>query len=167
MRDGAIRYYGVATWRGLRCNPKAKAYLSLEALIELAVQAGGAEHHFRVIQLPYNLAMPEAFSFRNQTIHGESMTSLQAAERLGLTVMISASLLQSQLARLPASLETRIPGLSTSAQRAVQCVRSTPGITTALVGMKQRTHVEENLALAQHPTLTAEQVSQLFDRSRR
>ena len=92
------------------------------------------------------------------------MTILQAAARLGLSVMISASLLQRQLARLPASLDARIPGLATAAQRAIQFVRSTPGVTTALVGMKDRVHVEENLALAQHPLLTAEQVSHLFDR---
>ena len=167
VRDGAIRYYGVATWHAFRCNPNARAYLSLEALAAVADHVGGSDHHFRAIQLPYNLAMPEAFSFRNQTIAGESLTILQAAQRLGLSVMISASLLQRQLTHLPASLETRIPGLSTAAQRAVQFVRSTPGVTTALVGMKQRAHVEENLTLARHPVLMAEQVSRLFDRERR
>ena len=80
--------------------------------------------------------------------------------------MISASLLQSQLARLPATLEARIPGLSTSAQRAIQFVRSTPGVATALVGMKRREHVEENLRLAQHPVMTADEVGRLFDRAR-
>ena len=111
VRQGVIRYYGLATWNGLRCNPKARPYLSLEELVALAERVGGASHHLRVIQLPYNLAMPEAFSFKNQSVGGEWMTPLQAAERLGLSVLSSASLLQSQLARLPASLEARIPGL--------------------------------------------------------
>ena len=167
VRDGAIRYYGVATWNGLRVNPKARDYLSLEMLVELANRIGGSDHHLRAIQLPYNLAMPEAFSFKNQTLDGQPVTVLQAAEQLGLSVVISASLLQSRLAQLPKSLEARIPGLSTSAQRAVQFVRSTPGVTSALVGMKQRAHVEENLALAQHPLLAADALHQLFDRGRR
>ena len=164
-RDGVIRFYGIATWNGLRCAPTARAHLSLEALVELAVRSGGSSHHFRAVQLPYNLAMPEASSFRNQTVGGETMTALQAAERLGLSVMISASLLQSQLTQLPAALASHIPGLSTSAQRAIQFVRSTSGVTTALVGMKRRDHVEENLALARSPLLTAECLTHLFDRT--
>jgi len=166
-QDGALRFYGIATWNGLRANPKARAYLSLEALAAIAARVGGSAHHFRLIQLPYNLAMPEAWTFENQTVEGEPMSALHAAQRLGLSVAISASLLQSQLARLPAGLEARIPGLATSAQRAVQFVRSTPGVTTALVGMKRRAHVEENLALAAHPPLAPEQLAAIFDRSRR
>jgi aryl-alcohol dehydrogenase-like predicted oxidoreductase len=111
--------------------------------------------------------MPEAFSFRNQTVAGEPMTVLEAAGRLGLSAVASASLLQSRLAELPQILAARIPGLASSAQRAVQFVRSTPGVTTALVGMKQRAHVEDNLALAAHPLLGAEELARLFDRSRR
>lgn len=167
VQDGRLRWYGIATWNGLRANPQARDYLPLQTLVELAQRAGGAEHHFRVVQLPYNLSMPEASSFRNQLLDGEPMTVLEAAQRLGLSVMASASLLQSQLSRLPATFETLIPGLSTSAQRALQFVRSTPGITTALVGMQQQQHVEENLALCREPLLPAEQLQQLFDRSRR
>ena len=165
--EGRLRYYGVTTWNGLRTAPTAKSYLSLEQLAALAERTGGASHHFKVIQLPYNLAMPEAFSFRNQMVAVELMTVLEAAERLGLSVVISASLLQSRLAELPQALAERIPGLKSSAQRAVQFVRSTPGVTTALVGMKQRPHVEENLALAAHPLLGADTLAHLFDRSRR
>ena len=36
----------------------------------------------------------------------------------------------------------------TDAQRAIQFVRSTPGVTAALVGMSRREHVEENLETA-------------------
>ena len=167
VQDGTIRYFGAATWNGFRGNPRAKDYLSLEALVQIATQVGGSNHHFRAIQLPYNLAMPEASSFKNQTVQGESMSILEAAQRLGLSVVSSASLLQSQLRRLPGRLDERIPGLSTSAQRAVQFVRSTPGVTTALVGMKQRAHVEENLSLARQPLLSADAIGQLFDRTRR
>ena len=39
-----------------------------------------------------------------------------------------------------------IPGLETDAQRAIQFVRSTPGIGTALIGMKSVAHVEEKAA---------------------
>jgi len=167
VRDGKIRYYGAATWNGFRCAPQTRAYLSLSELTGLAEQAGGAGHHFRVLQLPYNLAMPEASTFKNQTVNGTAATILEAATHHGLSVVISASLLQQKLARLPATIEAAIPGFSTAAQRAIQFVRSTPGVTTALIGMKQRVHVEENLAVSQQPPLSAERLGALFDRSRR
>ena len=166
-REGIIRAYGAATWHGFRRRPTARDYLSLEEMLTVATRIGGSAHHFRVMQLPYNLAMPEAFSFKNQTVEGEPMSVLEAAQRLGVSVVVSASLLQSQLARLSATLTTRIPGLQTSAQRAIQFVRSTPGVTTALIGMKQPLHVEENFALAQHAPLGAEQLAALFLPSRR
>ncbi len=165
--DGILRNYGIATWQGLRANPRATEYVALEPLVRLAESIAGPAHHFRAIQLPYNLAMPEAAAFTNQSVDGEPLTPLAAAERLGLSVAISASLLQQRLARLPAGLDRYLPGPCTDAQRALNLVRSTPGVCTALVGMKQRAHVEENLALAQQPPYTAQQVTQLFDRSLR
>ena len=47
----------------------------------------------------------------------------------------------------------------------VALIPSTPGVVTALVGMKTRAHVEENLALATRPLLSPNQLSQLFDRT--
>ncbi|MBI3330901.1 MAG: hypothetical protein HYZ96_02170 [Candidatus Omnitrophica bacterium] len=55
-----------------------------------------------------------------------------------------------------------IPGCQTDAQRAIQFARSTPGITTALTGMKRTAHVEDNLMLARLPTLTAGVIERLF-----
>jgi aryl-alcohol dehydrogenase-like predicted oxidoreductase len=64
-------------------------------------------------------------------------------------VFASASLLQGRLAQgLPREITRHLAGLDTDAQRALQFVRSTPGVTTALVGMRRREHVEENLATA-------------------
>jgi aryl-alcohol dehydrogenase-like predicted oxidoreductase len=52
--------------------------------------------------------------------------------------------------------------LETDAQRALQFVRSTPGVTTALVGMKESKHVEENLHTARVAPASWEQYSKLF-----
>jgi aryl-alcohol dehydrogenase-like predicted oxidoreductase len=78
-------------------------------------------------------------------------------------VFASASLLQSRLAEgLPPDVRARFPGLETDAQRAIQFVRSTPGITCALVGMSHREHVEENLAAAARAPLTLEAYRAIF-----
>ena len=58
---GKIRMYGIATWNGFRVSPEAREYHSLEQMVATAREAGGESHGFRFIQLPLNLAMPEAF----------------------------------------------------------------------------------------------------------
>ncbi|MBK8573186.1 MAG: aldo/keto reductase [Holophagaceae bacterium] len=58
---GKIRAYGVATWNGFRVPPGQDGHLSLARLLGAATSAGGGNHHFRWIQLPLNLAMPEAY----------------------------------------------------------------------------------------------------------
>jgi aryl-alcohol dehydrogenase-like predicted oxidoreductase len=47
--------------------------------------------------------------------------------------------------------------MRTDAQRALQFVRSTPGITCALVGMSNLEHVQENLGTAATAPMTLEQ----------
>ena len=137
---GKIRYYGVATWDGLR-----KGALQLPRMAELAGP------HFRFIQLPFNFAMTEAF-------FGQPESVLQAAARLGIVAVASASLLQTRI--LP-NVPDVIPGLDTAAQRAIQFTRSTPGISVALVGMSSREHVIENVGVAQVPPLTPDQYMRL------
>ncbi len=166
VADGRIRGYGTATWNGYRVSPQARPYLSLAELVGIARRVVGAEHHFRAIQLPYNLAMPEAYAFPNQIVDGVSMSVLEAAARLDITVIASASLLQSRLAALPATLDRWLPRSDSDAQRAIQFVRSTPGITTALVGMQRAAHARENLALARLPAWNAEQIDELFTHQR-
>jgi aryl-alcohol dehydrogenase-like predicted oxidoreductase len=161
--DGKIHFYGTATWNGYRENPGSQGYLSLEELIGLARNAGGEDHHFRAIQLPFNIAMPEAFLAKNQKLGPSSVSLLEAAHHLGMVVLCSASILQGQLtANLPAFVTKFFGDLKTEAQRSIQFVRSTLGVTTALVGMSNPVHVEENLQVAQKPIVPWEHMRQLF-----
>jgi aryl-alcohol dehydrogenase-like predicted oxidoreductase len=160
---GKIRWYGAATWTGFRGEPSAEDYLSLAELAEAATAVGGKDHHFRVLQLPYNLGMTEAFTSRNQRAGRETVSLLEAARRLGLFVMTSASIYQGRLARgLPPVIAEFLPGFETDAQRALQFVRSTPGVGTALVGMASAVHVEENARVRAVPPLPWKQFQRLF-----
>ena len=161
--EGKIRRYGTATWNGYRQPQTAREYLSLADLVAIAEKVGGREHHFKVVQLPYNLAMLEALTQRNQQVGNETVNFLEAAHSLGITVMASATIMQGQLAQqLPAVIGEALSGLTSDAQRAIQFTRSTPGITTALVGMKSVEHVEHNLQTAKVPPATMEQFHKLF-----
>lgn len=149
VATGAISFYGTATWNGYRVPGHRRESLSLERVIATARDVAGADHHCRIVQLPFNLAMTEAFTQANQPLSGGQATLLEAAAELGVTVMASASLLQARLsAGLPPLVKESLPGLRNDAQRALQFARSAPGITTALVGMSNRAHVEQNLEVA-------------------
>jgi len=160
---GKIRRYGTATWNGYRQPPTARDVLFLADLMAIAERVGGKDHHFKVIQLPYNLSMTEALTQRNQKIGKETVNFLEAAHDCGIAVMASASISQGRLAhQLPAAIGEAFSGLHSDAQRAIQFTRSTPGITTALVGMKSTIHVEHNLEVAKVPPASIAQFQQLF-----
>lgn len=161
---GKIKKYGVATWNGFRVAQGAREYHSLERIVEIAREAGGATHGFGFIQLPINLVMPEALVLRNQTCTGETMTMLEAARALRVTVVASASLLQGRVTRgIPEHMRDALGGLATDAQSGIQFVRSTPGITTALIGMSRREHVDENMHLVRIAPVTPGEFERLFE----
>ena len=65
-RSGRIGAYGLATWNAFRQEKRAKDYLSLEEMVAVARDVAGAAHHFRFVQLPFNLAMPQALTLRTR-----------------------------------------------------------------------------------------------------
>ncbi len=154
VADGKIRWYGTATWDGYR---KAGS-LDLNTLLEIATDQGGADHHFRFIQLPFNLGMVEAF-----VSQPGRQSVLEIAAGAGVTAIASATLMQASLAsNMPEGVIERLPGLVTNAQRAIQFTRSTPGIAVALVGMSSAAHVAENLGVAEVAPATREEYMRLY-----
>jgi aryl-alcohol dehydrogenase-like predicted oxidoreductase len=150
VATGEIGCYGVATWAGLRTPPGTRGHLGLADLVELARDVAGDRHHLAVVQLPLNLALTEAVRLPTQPLPPNALVpALQAAMDLGLGVVASATLMQSQLAQgLPPQLHDAFPGHDTDAQRAIAFVRALPGVCAALVGMRSAAHVDENLRSA-------------------
>ena len=161
--QGQLQFYGVATWNGFRVPAGSSGYHSLARMVTIASEVGGGSHGFRFIQLPFNLAMPEALTLDNQVVQGEQISTLEAASALSITVISSASIFQGRAAQgLPKDLRKSLGSLATDAQTAIQFVRSAPGVATALVGMSTIEHVEENLKLVNVEPLVPEQLMQLF-----
>jgi aryl-alcohol dehydrogenase-like predicted oxidoreductase len=163
VATGKIGAYGMATWNAFREDPASPGYLSLEAMAGIAKEAGGAQHHFRFVQLPFNLAMPEALTRPNQKLDGKTMPMVQAARDLGIHLVTSAALLQGQLTRnLPPFVHSAL-NLKKDSEMALQFARSVPGLTTALVGMSRVEHVRANLALVGAEPASREQFMKLFE----
>src|SRR5258706_5222582 len=161
---GKIQYYGMATWNGFRQDARARDSIQLLEMETIAREIAGERHRFRFVQLPFNLGMTEALTLGNQTVAGQQMTIMEAASELGITLIASASLLQGQVVRNLPHFVAHALGLESDAERALQFVRSAPGITTALVGMSRAEHAKANTKLVSVPPATLDQFSQLFSR---
>src|SRR5213082_3108469 len=129
VEAGEIQYYGMATWNGFRQDARARDAMQLAEITQIAQEIAGAGHHFRFVQLPFNLGMTEALTLGNQSVNGKTLTIMEAAEELDVTLIASASLLQGQVASGLPSFVADALGLQSDAERALQFVRSSPGIT--------------------------------------
>ena len=162
VEAGKLCYYGLATWNGFRVAEDAREHINLFDVVKLAQEAGGEHHHFRFVQLPFNLAMTEAYALANQTSGKEKMPLLSAASRLGIAVIGSATLYQSRLTHGLPEFVGQTLGMNSDTDNAIQFSRSTPGLTTSLIGMRHKEHVQSNLKPASIPTAPLEQWSKLF-----
>jgi len=162
IEAGKLCYYGAATWNAFRVDESSHDYINLFEIAELARAAGGDHHHFRFIQLPFNLAMPEAYGLLNHGLGKEKMSLLAAASHLGITVVGSATLYQARLTHGLPDFIGRILKMQSDAENAIQFSRSTPGLTISLVGMGHKEHVAANIKPALTPPAPLEDWSKLF-----
>jgi len=163
VERGRIRRYGVSSWEAFRAEPSSPVYVSLSDLVAAARDAGGEDHHFAAIQLPFNAAMMEGFALVTQEVGGANLSATDGAARLGLVVMVSAPFLQGRLLKqFPPFLADRMKGLHSNAERAIQLARSLPGVVSVLAGMSTPVHVAENLLVARRDPLTVDELYALF-----
>lgn len=167
VADGAIAAYGLSTWDGFLRPHTDRGHLALLDVFDWALEVGGGDHHLRAVQLPYSVAMAEAFRLDSQIgPTGNTGALLGTLRGTGTAVLASAPLVQGRaLGRLPEIVHEACPGLESDAGRCLQFVRSTPEITAAVVGMRDPDHVDENLSVAAVAPASAEAIETLFKRA--
>ena len=151
--EGKIKFYGMATWECFRVASDDPQYLSLEDTIDMAKKIGGENHGFRFIQLPFNLAYDQALLGKTQLLGGQPTSLLEAAVKLGIGVFTSVPFMQGRLltpGAMPDFCDLK-PSL-----RALQFIRSAPGILAPLVGQKSPEHVSENTEIMKIPVLSGD-----------
>lgn len=158
-QEKKIRFYGMATWECYRVDSDNPQFLSLENTIDLAKQVGGENHGFRFIQLPYNLHLDQALMKKNQTVHGKQISILNAAQEFGIGVFTSVPLMQGKL--LAPGVMPEFGNIKPSL-RALQFIRSSPGVLAPLVGHKLESHVNENLEIMKIPPIDENEFSSLL-----
>jgi len=161
---GKINYYGLATWDGFRVPKSSQEHLDLARIKSIAREvSGNEEDNFRYVQFPLNMGMPEAFLASTQNIENQQFSLLEASKSLGLFSIASASLYQAEvIGRIPENIISAFDEkFTTDCQRALQYARSTPELLTALVGMKNPKHVQENLAVNSHSLLEQQKFQEI------
>lgn len=152
---GEIAWYGTATWSGYLRPLDDPAALDMERVLGVARAVGGEQHGLRFVQLPVNVAQPEALREPTQRVGGEPVTALEAARRLGLASVASGALAQGKLARAPVPAALDPEGQLSPAQRALRFARSC-GVASALVGCARLNHLAEDLGAGRLPRLSAD-----------
>jgi len=148
--EGKIKFYGMATWECFRVANDNPQYLSLEETVNMAKSVGGENHGFKFIQLPFNMHYDQALLGKTQTIGNDSVSVLEAATRLGIGVFTSVPFMQGRL--LAPGAMPEFNELKPSS-RALQFIRSSPGVLAPLVGQKTSEHVSENLEIMKIPPI--------------
>ena len=145
-----IKFYGMATWECFRVPADNPQFLSLDDAVNMAEKIGGSDHGFRFIQLPFNMHYDQALLGRHQPIESENVSVLEVATRLGIGVFTSVPFMQGRL--LSPGAMPDFGGLKPSL-RALQFIRSSPGVLAPLVGQKSSEHVCENLEIMKIPPI--------------
>ena len=152
--EGKINFYGMATWECFRVPSNNPQYLSLEDTVTMARKIGGENHGFRFIQLPYNMHYDQALLAKNQVLENQNVSVLESAAKLGIGVFTSVPFMQGRL--LAPGVMPDFNNLKPSI-RALQFIRSSPGVLAPLVGQKSPEHVSENLEIMKIPPMNEDE----------
>ncbi len=129
-----IRFYGISSWEAFTCNLDSNWHISMEKIINIAKEVKGEHHHLKFIQLPYNIYNQNGSKLKNQIIDGEYYNAIDAANKLGLNVTVSAPLNQFKDGDNDISLTEKL-----------NFIKNAKGIYSAIIGSKRKEHIKENL----------------------
>ena len=103
--------------------------------------------------------LDQALLKKNQTVNEKQVSILEAANEFGIGIFTSAPLMQGKL--LAPGVMPEFGNLKPSL-RALQFIRSSPGVLAPLIGHKLETHVDENLEIMKIPPMEKNEFSSLL-----
>ena len=149
----------MATWECFRVKEDNPQFMSLIEMLRLAKQAGGENHGFRFVQLPFNMYLDQALMLKNQKFDEHFVSFLNSAQKNNIGVFSSVPFMQGRL--LQPGIMPEFGNMSAPI-RSLQFIRSTPGIVSPLVGQKTATHLNENLEIMTIPPINEHDYEELL-----
>lgn len=166
VERGDIRYYGIASWNGFLYEDTNREYLSLLDFFKVAKKVGGEKHHFRFLQIPFNLAKPHAYAYTNQQLEDGLFYSLfQAASALNIKVVTSSSFLRMNIFKKPFNEKVRaLLGVEAMSDihRALQFARSSDFVLSSLFSSTKVENVEHNLEIREMQKCSKQNFAKIF-----
>ncbi len=154
---GRIRCYGISS-NTFPVPAEEYDFTSLERVVNIANEISPL-HHFKVIQLPFNLIENGCAINGSQT---GTLTVLELARRHNMALLVNRPLnaiygnglvrlsddnpQSTPMKQIIKSVDTDWGTAQTLSQMAVRCLRSSLGVTTVLVGMRQKSYVDDILS---------------------
>jgi len=169
---GRHRGYGVATWHAFRVAEDDERYLSLAEVPRAGrgCRRGGRPRRrprVRAIQLPFNVAMADAFTRRNQRSPGddsEPVSTLELAHEAGLRGGDEREHRAGRPRRRGGSRPTSTqPSRARPRAARAQLRTERAGVTSSLVGTSDLDHVRENVAARTFDPLGASAFDAVFE----
>jgi aryl-alcohol dehydrogenase-like predicted oxidoreductase len=154
-QEGRLSAYGVATWSGF-----SDGLFDVPHLAQLAIKAGGPDHHFRAVQLPLSIVNLAPVA---QALDGAGVLADAAAA--GLDVLASAPLHGGAVREMitPELAELIRPGSGPSTA-GLAVVASAPGVRRILLSTDNPQHWAQAVAaVEQHPAMSPDRLRRVVD----
>ena len=135
-----------------------KTFLSLPMLKQLAEERLGKDNNFNLLNLPINLAMPEAFIEKNQA----EKSILGQADALNMNVFAVSPFLSGLLLQVPIS--TRFAKANYLPPKHLNLIRSLPykSLKSVIFGARKNRHLKINLTLPYMEKMTKKDIEDLL-----
>ena len=149
VRENKVKNYGLATWKCFRTQESdVNFYASLAEIVELAEKVAGPDNALNYIQIPINVAMPEAWVCKWQSYENSHEIFLNIAKKLKLNVIISSPFFHGKT--VDVKLSKMMMNVESQGAKHIQFLRSIPStaIKSVIVGMKKPEHVLMNTQVA-------------------
>jgi aryl-alcohol dehydrogenase-like predicted oxidoreductase len=160
---GRIQAYGISA-NTFVAGADETEFVSLERIWKIACTIR-PDHHFRVVQFPMNLYESGAVTEPNQS---DGQSTLAVARRHELGVLVNRPLNAfngrrlirladakdkeaGRLKQTVAAVDSDWADAAGLSRQAVRAVRSTAGVSSVLVGMRQTNYVDDMLQELRHP----------------
>lgn len=97
--NGKIKYYGIATWNGLRRSSSSKMHINLLKIITYLNKKYGKKNGFKCIEAPLSIGMTDVYHYRSN-FKKENMSLIELLKKFNINFFSSASLYEGKIQEL-------------------------------------------------------------------
>jgi len=161
---GKIKYIGISTWNGFLKNENK---VDLNKIISIAKNTLDSDK-FKFIQVPYNLAMTDYLTKKNQidSKNNKNCSLIYLANSYNIDVMTSAPFYHGKLINidLPEKIKNMFYNVKNNAELSLKFSLSNPGSNAVLTGVTNTSHLQEIISVLNKDLIDIKEYSKILMR---